>query len=200
MLIKNFRLLVRLWIISVALTSCAVNSQPIVKMIAADTAVAIPANIQSGDLVFRDGGDITSEIIKTLDHSGYSHVGMIYLSDQGVQVIHATPQERPGTGDAVVIDTLAYFRTHAKNQHIVFYHINASTQQHAGALRYALSRAGQSFGFTANSLYCTQLVYQAWQSAGLNITTNHKWLKVPLIDDPILLPQDITDSRLLQRQ
>lgn len=158
----------------------------------------LPDGIQSGDLVFRDGGEVISAIIKGIDSSGYSHVGMIYLSGNDPQVIHATPKEHPQGNDAVIIDSLEFFRSRAKNQHIAFYHVKANPQQHATALSYALKQIDRPFGFDEHSQYCTQLVYDAWKKAGITISNNQQRLKVPLLKTPIILPQQITSSAAVQ--
>ena len=40
------------------------------------TVLALPHQLKSGDLVFRDGEQV--------DNSGFSHVGMLWITEQGI--------------------------------------------------------------------------------------------------------------------
>ncbi|WP_337225081.1 hypothetical protein [Proteus terrae] len=46
-------------------------------LVSAFYALALPHDLKNGDLVFRDGDEVISEIIKQVDKSGFSHVGML---------------------------------------------------------------------------------------------------------------------------
>lgn len=77
-------------------------------LVSAFYALALPYDLKNGDLVFRDGDEAISEIIKQVDRSGFSHVGMVWISDNGIQVIHSTPSEHMDRKDGVTIDNLAF--------------------------------------------------------------------------------------------
>lgn len=53
-------------------------------------AAVPPPGIQSGDLVFRDGGEAISDIVRSIDNSGFSHVGIVDITPEGqIYVIQA---------------------------------------------------------------------------------------------------------------
>ena len=78
-------------------------------------AAVPPPGIQSGDLVFRDGGEAISDIVRSIDNSGFSHVGIVDITPEGTYVIHATPQEHPDGISGVNRDPLDFFIEHAKD-------------------------------------------------------------------------------------
>ena len=72
-------------------------------------AAVPPPGIQSGDLIFRDGGEAISDIVRSIDNSGFSHVGIVDITPEGTYVIHATPQEHAGGISGVNRDPLDFF-------------------------------------------------------------------------------------------
>ncbi|OBU06335.1 YiiX/YebB-like N1pC/P60 family cysteine hydrolase [Morganella psychrotolerans] len=179
---------------------CAGSLLPVLFFISLSlSASPLPPGIQSGDLIFRDGGEAISDIVRTVDNSGFSHVGMLDITPDGVYVIHATPQEHPGGISGVNRDTLDFFILHAKNGQVSYYAVQADDTHHRLARDNALSQTGIPFSINPQEgLYCTQLVAQAWQSAGLTIINGKTRLSLPMVEEPLILPENLTRSPLLR--
>ncbi|MGM7483244.1 YiiX/YebB-like N1pC/P60 family cysteine hydrolase [Proteus mirabilis] len=128
--------------------------------------LALPYQLKSGDLVFRDGDEVISDIIKQVDNSGFSHVGMLWITEQGIQVVHSTPSEHADSKDGVTIDSLDFFISRAKPNSVRFYQVRGSEQARQQALEAVLNRVGENFSIQQDKgVYCTELVADAWLKA-----------------------------------
>ncbi|MBI6509839.1 MULTISPECIES: YiiX/YebB-like N1pC/P60 family cysteine hydrolase [Proteus] len=165
-------------------------------LVSAFYALALPHDLKNGDLVFRDGDEAISEIIKQVDRSGFSHVGMVWISDNGIQVIHSTPSEHMDRKDGVTIDNLAFFIRRAKPNSVRFYQVKGSEEARNNAVQIALSRVGENFSiYPKQGVYCTELVADAWLKAGVSISTGTQKLDMPFISDiSLILPENLINS------
>ncbi|MDR1529371.1 MAG: hypothetical protein LBS40_03080 [Burkholderiales bacterium] len=156
-------------------------------------------SFQEGDLIFREGTEWVSEAVRIVDDGPFSHVGMIVGSEGRWQVLHATPAERPGGSDIVILDDLAFFIAPERSRHFAVYRVWANTDQSEKAVRYLRSQLGKTFsiGNDEKDLYCTTLVWRAWQAAGVDLKTPFTYLNIPLISGEYLLPNVLSRSPLL---
>lgn len=69
----------------------------------------LPPQAAPGDLIFRQGTENVSQLVQAVDGGDFSHVGMLVGRPGQWKVLHATPSERPGQADAVVLDSLDFF-------------------------------------------------------------------------------------------
>ncbi|MDY3693140.1 hypothetical protein CEP63_015075 [Proteus mirabilis] len=159
-------------------------------------ALALPHDLRNGDLVFRDGDEVISEIIKQVDKSGFSHVGMLWISDNGIQVIHSTPSEHSNIKDGVTVDSLEFFISRAKPNSVRFYQVKGSEEARKIAVQTALKRVGENFSIQpGQGVYCTELVATAWLKAGVSISTGTRKLDMPFIsDNPLIFPENLINS------
>ncbi|OAT46363.1 hypothetical protein M997_2240 [Proteus hauseri ATCC 700826] len=162
----------------------------------ANNALALPYELKSGDLVFRDGDEVISDIIKQVDNSGFSHVGMLWITEEGIQVIHSTPSEHPNIKDGVTIDSLEFFTSRAKPNSVRFYQVKGDDVARDKALHIALNRVGENFSiYPEQGVYCTELVADAWLKAGISISTGTKILNIPFISDrPLIFPDNLINA------
>lgn len=160
----------------------------------------LPAEAQAGDLIFREGTETISDIILSIDPGGYSHVGMLLGTAGNWQVLHATPSEVTGRPDGVVIDTLDFFLDPLRaRRHAVFQVQADNAAQREEAVRHALAARGLPFRVAdASGTYCTRLVWQAWQDAGLSLAAQFRHLDLPLIPGDYLLPSGLIASPRLR--
>ncbi|MDF7669965.1 YiiX/YebB-like N1pC/P60 family cysteine hydrolase [Orbaceae bacterium ESL0721] len=155
-------------------------------------AITIPKEIVEGDLVFRTGDEPISAIIKSVDSSGFSHVGMIFFQDGEPFIIHATPAEHQERKDGVTVDTLDFFISHAIDQSVTYYHVDATADERKQAVAAALTYVGTPFSIDPDQgTYCTELVVNAWQNAGINITTGSKEIHIPGLKSQIIFPDNV---------
>ncbi|CRL60030.1 YiiX/YebB-like N1pC/P60 family cysteine hydrolase [Proteus vulgaris] len=159
-------------------------------------ALALPLDLKNGDLVFREGDEAISEIIKQVDRSGFSHVGMVWISDNGIKVIHSTPSEHMDIKDGVTIDNIDFFISRAKANTVQFYQVKGSEEARSNAVKIALNRVGENFSiYPKQGVYCTELVADAWLKAGVSISTGTQILDMPFISDiPLIFPENLINS------
>lgn len=154
--------------------------------------------IQSGDIIFREGTESISEFILSVDHGGYSHVGMLYQIQNKWYVIHATPSEKTNIPDSVVLDELSFYlsKNHAKRYAI--YTVQADQQQYQQAAKYIHNQLGKPFDITGiNGTYCTLLILEAWKTANVDLQVTFTEIDLPLIGGRYLLPKDLRASEKL---
>lgn len=161
---------------------------------------SLPADAQAGDLIFREGTEAVSAAVMTVDGGGFSHVGMLLGEPGNWQVVHATPSEVPGRPDGVVIDPLEFFTDAERSRRHVVYQIQGvAPEQRQQAAASAAAALGKPFRIADPAgTYCTTLVWQAWQDAGLDLEVEFTHLALPLMPGEYLLPGKLAASRHMQ--
>lgn len=158
----------------------------------------LPAQeFEEGDLIFREGTELMSDMVRTIEGGPYSHVGMLVMGENGWQVLHATPSEMPDRADAVVIDDLAFFIDAARSRRSAVHHVRAEQEQRSRAVEYALGQHGKPFSIgrkDGEGVYCTTLVWEAWKQAGVDLETPFTHLNLPLLAGEYLLPNALRAS------
>ncbi|MCL2160459.1 MAG: hypothetical protein FWH56_01015 [Betaproteobacteria bacterium] len=174
-------------------------------------AIVLPTDISSqlqpGDLIFRIGDGWQSDVVRGMASAQqqrgdpYSHVGMLIGSPGHWQVVHAVPAEKPGRTDAVVRDDLDFFLSPERARGVAIYRIAATAASRAAAVEYVLQRLGTPFRIVGNDhegLYCTTLVWAAWQRAGVDLGARFEYLEIPLTAGDYLLPHSLRTAPGLQ--
>jgi len=153
---------------------------------AAEPAPLVPPDAQPGDLIFREGTELVSHAVLMFDNAGFSHVGMLVAAEDGDgwQVLHATPSEVEGRPDAVVLDSLGFFTDPARSKRHRVYRVLANAAQRRVAVDAARQMLGRHFSMVGrdNGTYCTEVVYRAWQEAGIDLDVRFKRLRFLLFD------------------
>ncbi|MDH6354516.1 uncharacterized protein YycO [Dysgonomonas sp. PH5-45] len=164
--------------------------------------------LAEGDLVFRKGLGTKTRAVLHVDTLGiYSHVGIVVVQDSVFRVVHITPGEREADEnvDRIKIEDLSQFwaTDRAKNGAVYRLRNNGSGKTAAQqALR--LLQKGILFDHDyrladTTQMYCTQLVWYAYQQAGRDITSGKRSdLNVPLYSGLYILPSDIYTNQDLQ--
>jgi len=151
-------------------------------------ATELPPGAQAGDLIFREGTELVSHAVLMFDNAGFSHVGMLIAAEGesgGWQVLHATPSEMEGRPDSVVLDPIAFFTDPARSKRHVIYRVSGvDDAQRRAAITAARAMLGRRFSMTDldNGIYCTDLIYRAWQQAGVDLDVRFKRLRFLLFD------------------
>lgn len=173
---------------------------------------SLPIGTQAGDVIFRQGTEAVSHMVRALDQGVYSHVGLLVGQPGAWQVVHATPAERPGQPDAVVLDSLEFFLAPQRARAFAVDRVEApSAQARQQAVAWALAQVGRPFALqgkdhaagadasTDDGIYCTTLVWQAWQRSGLDWQVAFIQVQMPLLGGRYLLPSALAQSPRLQR-
>jgi len=192
-----------------ALIACAFQSQASPRAITSSLVSPISYDsriIQTGDVIFRRGRSVVSEIVLAADRRlPFSHVGIVIVGDQRAWVVHATPDEPPGTDGIVRVEQLAEFLSADRASAAAVYRTDdraSASRAAAVATEYARRRLPFDAAFdlsTADRLYCTELVWRAYLAAGLDLTGGATdSLSIPLGHGPYLLPGTLLSGHLLR--
>jgi hypothetical protein len=166
---------------------------------------------QNGDLIFRKGTGFFSGVFsKAGDRdTPYSHVGIIFVDREHIFVIHTDASELTGKGFAR-IERLEDFVDKKNSIYAGLYRLKQKSQCYGNkvtelALEYVKQRIPFDRKFdltTENELYCSELVYQAYMKAGLNITDKLDIISFRVSDQvykkEIVSIRGILDSRLFK--
>ena len=169
--------------------------------------LAIDAGVlKAGDLVFRRGESLTSRMVLTADpRSVYSHVGILYMGEDGPFVIHAVPGDDLAAPPPLRVEPLASFTEAASAVGVRRLGEAYAAAYAEAAARIALSYARDSVLFDAGfslqsseAMYCTELVWRAYREAGLDLVDGgFDNLRIPLGDGPYILPSSLLGSPYL---
>jgi hypothetical protein len=154
-----------------------------------------------GDVVFRRGRSLISRAVLAADGDGeYSHVGLIAVSAGRVWVLHATPDEAPDIKGGVLAEPLEAFLAPEYASAAALYRprdarAGRAAERAAWGWVHARLPFDDAFDFeSADKLYCTELVWRAYQSTGIDLEAG--------VSGPrgrYLLPGRLAKSPQLQR-
>jgi len=164
-----------------------------------------PSLFQTGDLIFRKGIGPGSRFVDMVDEgSQFSHVGLIQKDADSITVIHAMPETADGAG-WVRRQPLADFL--ADSTEIAVYRLQPEARQYVKTAVQEMTPWIDTIPFdkafsldSADSLYCTELIWLAFERAGLDLVDGEfDELDMPLAFEGLfLLPSRLANSRYLQ--
>lgn len=133
--------------------------------------------ISAGDLLFRRGTGFFSQYFMNVGSrpSSYSHVGLVANHHGKLVVLHAEASELTGRG-LVKSEPLEIFLSNENALAAAVYRVAATKDQRQKAVGYALGAYNRKVPFDTvfdiddqSRLYCTELVWRAYQVTGLNL-------------------------------
>ncbi len=140
-------------------------------LLAAMGARADSAHVEEGDLIFHTSRSAQSQAIQRATHSPYSHMGMVLYRDGHAFVLEA--------GKTVQWTPLAQWIARGNVGHYVVKRLRdsdtlltteARQKLRSEALRLHGRRYDAAFGWSDERIYCSELVWKAYQRAlGLRI-------------------------------
>lgn len=168
-----------------------------------------PPALKDGDIVFRKGRSLVSAVVMMNDPStAYSHVGIVIHIDGEPFVVHAVPGEPDENGEEIVrCDKTADFLSIDKASRYAVYRLcrdtaGFSARAASKAMEYYEKKLAFDKAFDIRSderLYCTELVWKAYLSSGINLTGNRfTRLSMNLLADSLILPGQLIHSNLLK--
>jgi hypothetical protein len=177
--------------------------------------ITVPNDIElrTGDIIVAGGVSLQSRVVLAMtDDNQYSHVGMIQATPNGLFVIHAAPTGAGdgGVGDKVARIPLSLFlaeRGYVAVQVMRLKAWSAEAEQLAqDASEYAYACVEKAIPFDSNfdlaeqnTMYCSELVYLAYQHAGLDWPdTIIRSVSTVLKDGPIIAPDAFTQCDALE--
>lgn len=160
----------------------------------------LPAQAAPGDLIFRRGTENVSQLVQAVDGGDFSHVGMLVGRPGQWQVLHATPSEREGQPDAVVLDSLDFFLDVRRAHAYRLYQVTADPGARERAVAWAMAQQGQPFQLlgSGQGIYCTTLVWRAWLQSGADLEVVFTEVELPILGGRYLLPSSLSRSSRLR--
>jgi hypothetical protein len=158
----------------------------------------------NGDLIFRRTDSMGGNFVLTVDQaSAFSHVGLIYEKAGRIFVIHASPASDLSPAQ-VRMDTIEKYLEHTSAAAV--YRLRNDPGGKAGqAVEAALPLVGKlafDYEFSladSSELYCTELVWLAYQEAGIDLVDGrYDRVSLPFLQEGlVLLPSSLAGSRWL---
>ena len=171
----------------------------------------IPSNqldLQNGDLIFRKGRSIESQIVLLSDgNSDYSHVGIIYLKDGNPLVIHSVPAENGEEHEFIKLESVEDFLKKDKAvQFAVFRLEDSLINSTKAASEFAYNCYLNKFRFdnqydlnSDTKLYCTELIWKAYQQIGIDLVQNRLHdINFIVLNKRMIMPSSILESKYLK--
>ena len=166
-------------------------------------------NLQNGDLIFRRGTSIESQIVLLADQeSDFSHVGMISIKNNKLFVIHTVPKENDADPGYIKLELIEDFLAEDKAARFGIYRISQSSSEQINvASSYAFNCYNKKYCFdnsydlaTDKQLYCTELVWKAYKQAGIDLVCNRlKNINILITSRTMIMPSSIVESQLLKK-
>lgn len=176
--------------------------------IASINAVQKGLQLQDGDVILRRGSGLISRAVLAADPAaGFSHAGIVVVRSGNPEVVHAEPSSGRGAG-RVIVEPLARYlrRERARGFAVLRLRRDWDSVGHEAATA-ALAYAAAAVPFddrfdsaSADRLYCTELVWRVFASAGLDVLhhtrgqAGHDWVPKDLIHI-----SEIQSSQALER-
>ncbi|MBZ8180864.1 YiiX/YebB-like N1pC/P60 family cysteine hydrolase [Oscillatoria salina] len=163
---------------------------------------------QTGDIIFRGGNSLLSQAVTSADAgSPFSHVGLVKIIGDRPFVIHASTGETFDDG-TVKIDSLEAFLAKDNASVVAIYRLQVSEATISQlAAEIATSYAQENLAFdaefdltTPDKLYCTELIWRAYLTAGIDLTDGKfDKLQLPMRQGEYLLPSRLLSSQYLKQ-
>jgi hypothetical protein len=136
-------------------------------------------NIEHGDLVFRKGPSLESFTVYLIDkEKEFSHVGIVYILDDEIQIIHAVPTKNHEK-EWIKMERLSTFLCpkNASTYAIIRPIIEAEQKQKVAQEAYQFYQDkvyfDNDYDMRSNDkLYCTELIIKAFNNSDIDIGNN----------------------------
>ena len=163
----------------------------------------------SGDLIFRRGKSFVSQLVLLSDkQSQYSHVGVVIIRNNTPYVVHAVPGETENNEpEYVKLETIPEFLDVTKSADFAVYTLKNKYRNIGDMVaKKALDYFEQQIEFDASfnledhsRLYCTELVWCAYQSADINLIETYDKLKVPFYKGDFIYPGNLLNHPIFEK-
>jgi uncharacterized protein YycO len=186
----------------------SIHSNPSNKKQNSSLILSNQLDLQNGDLIFRKGRSIESQIVLLSDdNSDYSHVGIIYLKDGKPLVIHSVPAENGEEHEFIKLEGVEDFLKKDKAvQFAVFRLEDSLIHSTKAACDFAYNCYLNKFRFdnqydlnSDTKLYCTELIWKAYQQIGIDLVQNRLHdINFIVINKRMIMPGSILESKYLK--
>ena len=165
--------------------------------------------LQAGDIAFRRGESIASEVVLYNDIDGrYSHVGLVVETDSGLMVAHSVPGETSTqeTIDVIQIEHINHFFEPKVSVRGEIMRMNLDSAQRHLLNILALKKVDDKVPFDHNydlsdttKLYCTELLELLFKNIGIDLALGRFTpINVPGLSNNYIMPSDIYNNNNLK--
>lgn len=165
--------------------------------------------LQAGDIAFRRGESIASEVVLYNDIDGrYSHVGLVVETDSGLMVAHSVPGETSTqeTIDVIQIEHINHFFEPKVSVRGEIMRMNLDSAQRHLLNILALKKVDDKVPFDHNydlsdttKLYCTELLQLLFKNIGIDLAQGRITpINVPGLSNNYIMPSDIYNNNNLK--
>ena len=164
--------------------------------------------VENGDMIFRRGVGLASEFVVSVDQaSRFSHVGIICKQAGQPYVIHILPDEGRGADDTVRMEPLALFLSPGNASSFAVCRLSGKHRevaQRAASQALAFWKKQVCYDYdldasNAQRLYCSELVWQAYKMAGIDLTDGVlQRVTIPFYQGRYVLISRLLNSRWLE--
>ena len=165
--------------------------------------------LQAGDIAFRRGESIASEVVLYNDIDGrYSHVGLVVETDSGLMVAHSVPGETSTqeTIDVIQIEHINHFFEPKVSVRGEIMRMNLDSVQRHLLNILAHKKVDDKVPFDHNydlsdttKLYCTELLQLLFKNIGIDLAQGRITpINVPGLSNNYIMPSDIYNNNNLK--
>ncbi|GAB4147339.1 MAG: hypothetical protein Fur0015_13390 [Ignavibacteriales bacterium] len=179
------------------------STQPIIRKI--DLENFDLTTLQNGDVIFRRGIGIVSEMVLASDNScPYSHVGLIKIEDGKIFVIHSSPADVIKKTNFVEKELIQSFLCDKVATDFEIMRVKSKSDlkkviNYADSLYHSKAEFDDEFDLIdSKKFYCTELIYKSFLNSGMDLTAGKfDTLLIPIGKNPYLLPRTLYQSSVL---
>lgn len=159
-------------------------------------------DLHSADIALRLGRTMQSEAIARYGEAGYSHIGIIILTDSLPFVVHIEPESR-GNELIRTEPITTFFHPDRAIAGCVMRHEKLNDSLRHVISSYALQLARRSISFDhdylisdSTRMYCTELTERIFDKVGISLSQG-KRDRLPLAKEPVIMPSAIYENKSL---
>ena len=172
-------------------------------VVTVDTAI-----LQEGDLIFRRGVSLSSRTVLVAGKNElYSHIGILVKDSNEWFIIHSVPGEttKEQPEEKMKKETISEFFAPEKSVSGAIFRLDTTAIICSRAAQKAKELFERELLFDhqynpedSTKMYCTELIYFTYKSAGIDITEGRR-KAYPGFQYPFIFPKDITDNQSLRK-
>ncbi len=153
--------------------------------------------LAEGDLVFRAGHDMISQIVLSQsDDPIFSHVGILIKHQNTWFIVHSIPKTS-SSSSGVILEILDDFISPENALRVGFFRHKNLKKDNLLLKEFLLQQIGKPFDSSFllsddSRYYCSELVLKALAKAGIQTMLELPGEKFILMEEPIILPDSIT--------
>lgn len=170
------------WLAVMVITLAAGGGQPAGERVTEVADRLDSVRLEPGDLVFRSSDTWAGRVVRAVDRgTAATHVGIVVDTGPDPLVVHAVPGEGSGDPGGVRAEPVSSYLSRFRARSGSVWRPLATAAQRQQAADASMAALAAGFGFderfdlsTPHRVYCTELVWRAYQTAGVDLTAGRR--------------------------